>query len=83
MLTQCCCPARGKTCESVHVLKAKRSFNYKLTGCLFVLLQRSERGRTRVHFMTNVDNALRILEENNVSTCAKDLQVFCQMTDFD
>lgn len=27
---------------------------------------RSEKGRTRVHFMTNVDNALRILEENNV-----------------
>lgn len=27
---------------------------------------RSEKGRTRVHFMTNVDNALRILEQNNV-----------------
>ncbi|KAK2570584.1 Dystrophin [Acropora cervicornis] len=27
---------------------------------------RSEKGQTRVHFMTNVDNALRILEQNNV-----------------
>lgn len=27
---------------------------------------RSEKGRTRVHFMTNVDNALRILQQNNV-----------------
>lgn len=52
---------------------------------MLVLLQRSERGRTRVHFMTNVDNALRILEENNVSYCAKHLQVhvFCQMIDVD
>lgn len=48
---------------------------------MLVLLQRSERGRTRVHFMTNVDNALRILEQNNVSYCAKHLQVFCQMID--
>ena len=42
---------------------------------MLVLLQRSERGRTRVHFMTNVDNALRILEENNVSTCTKNFNI--------
>ena len=50
---------------------------------MLVVFQRSERGRTRVHFMTNVDNALRILEETNVSTCAKQLQLlFHQRTQF-
>lgn len=34
------------------------------------LLQKRERGRMRVHHLNNVNKALQILEQNNVSNCS-------------
>ncbi|XP_015764873.1 PREDICTED: dystrophin-like [Acropora digitifera] len=56
---------RIKSRSDEHEGTQKKTFTKWINAQLAKVL-RSEKGQTRVHFMTNVDNALRILEQNNV-----------------